>query len=233
MGDRLSYDRLIRELAVGSDAALFFVDYTLAPEMQFPGQNDQAYEALTYIIKNALRYNIDASRVAVVGDGSGGNMAAATALTARMRCGPTIALQVLFYPILDDVSDNVSYRRFSNLATMTAADAAYFFDSYFPDQVSRYQPTAFPLKATIEQLRGVADALIVAGEYDILQYENEAYARKLHDAGVSVTYTCYRGALHGFVTLDALARTKCARGALREATHTLYEALHLRPHPFR
>jgi len=228
MGDRLSYDRLIRELAVGSDAALFFVDYTLSPEAQFPGQNEQAYAALASIAANASRYGIDASRMAVVGDGSGGNMAAATALITNLRNGPSLALQVLLYPILSDVSDNLSYRNFADITTLTAADVAYFLDNYLPGLQSHQQITAFPLKASIQELSGVASALIVAAEYDILQQENEEYARKLAAAGVSVNYRCYRGALHGFVTLDALAGSRCARAALRQTTRTLHKVLHSR-----
>jgi acetyl esterase len=42
LGDKQTHDRLVRDLVVGADAVLIFVDYDRAPESQFPNAIEQA-----------------------------------------------------------------------------------------------------------------------------------------------------------------------------------------------
>lgn len=74
--------------------------------------------------------------------------------------------------------------------------------------------TASPLRADIEQLRGLPDAMVINGEADVLRDEGEAYARKLRGAGVDVTAVRLQGMIHDFVMLNALDQTKACRAAM-------------------
>lgn len=94
-----THERLVRELANKANAALIFVDYTPSPEAKYPVIPGEDYRALEYIAGNGPRHNLDSSRLAVVGDSVGGNMAAVMALMAKERDGPDIALQALFYQV--------------------------------------------------------------------------------------------------------------------------------------
>ena len=47
----------------------------------------------------------------------------------------------------------------------------------------------------------------------------KTYARQLTAAGVEVTLTRYPGAIHGFVSLNALANTPASRAAVTQITH--------------
>ena len=83
---------------------------------------------------------------------------------------------------------------------------------------------AYPLRATIEQLRGLPEALIITDD-DILQDEGEAYAYKLAQAGVRVTSVRYNGTVHDFAMLNPLANTPATRGAVAQAIAALRAAV--------
>jgi acetyl esterase len=225
LGDRNTHDRLVREIAVGVEAAVVFVDYDRSPEARYPVAIEQAYAATCYVVDHSTDLRIDPSRLAVVGDSVGGNMAAALTLMARERRGPKIAFQVLFYPATDADFDTVSYTRFADGPWLTKRAMQWFWDAYLPDPAARKQPTATPLNASLHELAGLPEALVIVDENDVLRDEGEAYARRLSDAGVRVTSVRYNGAIHDFVMLNALADTPATRGAIAQAVGALKVAL--------
>jgi len=225
LGDRNTHDRLVREIAVGTGAAVVFVDYDRSPEARYPVAIEQAYAATRYVVDHGADLRIDASRLAVAGDSVGGNMAAALTLMARQRRGPKIAFQVLFYPVTDADFDTASYTRFADGPWLTKRAMRWFWDAYLPDVAARKQPTATPLNASLDELAGLPETLVVVDENDVLRDEGEAYARRLSDAGVRVTSTRYNGTIHDFAMLNALADTPATRGAIAQAVDALKMAL--------
>src|SRR5262247_2859216 len=112
LGDTHTHDRLIRELANGAHAALVFVNYTPSPEAHYPIPIEEAYAATTWVADHGQTLKVDPARLVVVGDGAGGNMAAAVTLLAKARGGPQIRFQLLFYPVTDATFDTSSYQQF-------------------------------------------------------------------------------------------------------------------------
>jgi len=225
LGDGTTHDRLARELAVGIRAAVVIVEFSRTPESQFPIPVEEAYAATKHVVENAAAFGLEGSRIAVVGDGSGGNIAAAVTLLCKERGGPKIAFQVLFYPITGANFDTASYRIFENGPWLTKRAMQRYWAAYIPNEAEREVITATPLNATIDQLRGLPDALIITAESDILRDEGEAYARKLCEANVRATCVRYLGTIHDFVMLNAIADTPAARGAITQATYALRGAL--------
>lgn len=225
LGDKETHDRLVRELANGAQAAVVFVDYPRSPEAKYPIAIEQAYSTLVWMAAHGDQLNIDPAHMAIAGDSVGGNMAAAVTLLAKERQGPKLAYQVLFYPVTDAAMDTASYSQFGEGGYwLTRAAMQWFWDAYVPvDQ--RQAPTVSPLRASIEQLRGLPPALIIVDENDVLRDEGEAYARNLQLAEVPVTAVRALGTIHDFVMLNALAGTPAARGAIVQATTLLRRAL--------
>jgi len=223
MGGPNTHDHLIRELSVQTGAAVVFVDYDRAPEVQYPVNNEQAYAALRYVADNGAKLGLDGTRLAVAGDSAGGNMAAAVTLMAKARKGPAIARQVLFYPVTNDISENGSYRQFGEGPFLTTKAMHYFLDANYP-AARRGEVLAFPGTAPVDELRGLPPATVIVAENDLLRDEGEAYARKLRAAGVEVSATRYNGTIHDFVMLNPLADSPAAKAAIAQAATELKAA---------
>jgi acetyl esterase len=223
LGGKDTHDRLIREIAVGAQAAVVFVDYRRTPDVVYPVPNEEAYAATQYVAANARALNVDASRLAVAGDSAGGNMAAAVTLLAKDRNGPKISHQLLFYPVTDDISQSASYQAYGNGPWLTTNAMHFFLDAHYPKAV-RNDVLAFPLKASVEQLKGLPSATVIVAENDLLRDEGEAYARKLDAAGVAVTSTRYNGVIHDFVMLNGVANSPATRSAIAQGNAALRQA---------
>jgi acetyl esterase len=224
-GNAHTHDRLIRELTVGTGAAVVFPNYSLSPEAHYPVAIDECYAVLQWVAEHGAEKGLDPSRIAVAGDSVGGNMAAALTLMAKERSGPQISTQVLFYPVTDASFDTESYHQFAEGYWLRRDAMQWFWDQYTTDEAERNEITASPLRASLEQLAGLPKALVITDEADVLRDEGEAYARKLREAGVDVTATRYEGVIHGFVMVNALRSTNAAQDAITEAINHLTDAL--------
>jgi acetyl esterase/lipase len=222
-GNAHTHDRLVRELAVGAQAAVVFPNYSLSPEAKYPTALEEIYAVLQWIVDHAKEYAFDAERLTIAGDSVGGNMAAAITLVAKERKGPNIHKQLLFYPVTDASFDTDSYEQFATGYFLRRDAMQWFWDQYTSDPRERAEVTASPLRATLEQLSCLPPALIITGEADVLRDEGEAYANKLREAGVPVTSVRFQGIIHDFVMLNALADTAAARGAMMLAKAWLRE----------
>jgi acetyl esterase len=228
-GNAHTHDRLIRELAVGTGAAVVFPNYSLSPEARYPVAIEESYAVLEWVAEHGTEQGLDPSRIAVAGDSVGGNMTAALTLMAKHRSGPPIMTQVLFYPVTDASFDTPSYHQFAEGYFLRRDAMQWFWNQYTTDQTQRNEITASPLRASLEQLTGLPKALVITGEADVLRDEGEAYARKLRQAGVDVTATRYEGIIHDFVMLNALRSTNAAEDAITQAINHLTDALGTHP----
>jgi acetyl esterase/lipase len=224
-GNAHTHDRLVRELSVGSNAAVVFPEYDLSPEVRYPHALEQIYSVARWIVASGNDHDLDAERLAIAGDSVGGNMTAAVTLLAKERGDVSFRQQVLFYPVTDASFDTPSYHEFAEGYFLMREGMKWFWDQYTTDESERNQITASPLRATLDQLAGLPDALVITGEADVLRDEGEAYATKLRAAGVEVTAVRIGGVIHDFVMVDALRGTHGAETAINLATSTLKKAL--------
>jgi acetyl esterase len=224
-GNAHTHDRLIRELAAGTGAAVVFTNYSLSPEARYPTAIEEIYAALEWVAEHGGERRLDGSRIVVAGDSVGGNMTAALTLMAKERSGPTLAAQVLFYPVTDASFDTDSYHEFAEGYFLRRDAMQWFWDQYTTDEKERDEITASPLRATTDELSGLPKALVITGEADVLRDEGEAYGRKLRKAGVDVTATRYEGIIHDFVMLNALRGTNAAGAAISQAAEYMRRAL--------
>lgn len=225
-GDAHTHDRLVRDLAVGTHAAVVFPEYDRSPDVRYPVANEQSYRVAQWVTAEGAQKGLDSSRIAIAGDSVGGNMAIALTLMAKERGDVSFVQQVLFYPVTDANFDTGSYERFAEGYFLTREGMKWFWDQYTPSADDRAQITASPLRATIEQLAGLPPALVITAEADVLRDEGEAFAGKLRAAGVPVTQVRYGGIVHDFVMVNSLHDTHAATAAVAQAVATLRSALY-------
>ncbi|TDO46744.1 acetyl esterase/lipase [Kribbella sp. VKM Ac-2527] len=225
LGNAGTHDRLVRELAVGVNAAVVFVEYDRSPEARYPVAIEQAYATARWITDHGPTEGLDAGRLAIAGDSVGGNMAAALTILAKRRGDVTFVHQSLYYPVTDAGQDTDSYREFADGPFLTAKGMGWFWDAYLPDHAKREEATASPLRADLDELAGLPEAFIIVDENDVLRDEGEAYARKLTEAGVRTTSVRYNGIIHDFMMLNPLRETAATTGAMEQAIHVLRKAL--------
>jgi acetyl esterase/lipase len=225
LGNAATHDRLVRELAVGSRAALAFVEYPNSPEARYPVAIEQGYATAQWISREGDSKGLDPSRIAVAGESVGGDMTAALTLMAKERGDVRFVHAGMYYPVTDAAMDTASYDEFADGPYLTRNAMEWFWDAYIADPAQRSEITASPNHATIEQLQGLPPTLLLVDEADVLRDEGEAYAAKLRLAGVPVTTVRYDGTIHDFMLLNALSQTRATRAAIAQATAFLREAL--------
>lgn len=224
-GDEHTHDRLFRELAVGAGAAGVFPVYDRAPEKGYPTQVEQNYAVGQWVLEHGAEHGLDTSRVAVTGESVGGCMSAVFALMNKDRGGIDLKAQVLLYPVANADFDTPSYLQFAEGYYLTRDGMKWFWDAYTTDETQRAEKYAAPLRASLDELKGLPRTLVITDEADVLRDEGEQYANKMREAGVDVTSVRVAGMVHDFLLLDSLRNTKAANVARGLAIDALKNAL--------
>lgn len=221
IGDLDSHDAICRQLANESGCRVVAVDYRLAPENKFPAAFDDAYAALVWTEANASDHHINPNRLAVAGDSAGGNLAAAVALHTRLKGGPQLKYQVLFYPVTQARAQTASMHDLATGYFLEKAGMDWFCDQYLPAGADVNDPRVSPLAA--KDVSGVAPAYVLVAGFDPLKDEGKDYAAKLKAAGVAVDYVEFESMIHGFLGMAGLVPQ--AGQAIREAGKAMANAL--------
>jgi acetyl esterase len=220
-----THERLVREIAIKANVVVIFINYPLSPEAKYPIALEQVYAATKWVAENRQSINVNSSRLAIVGDSVGGNLAAALTLLAKERRRPSIKFQVLSYPVTNANFETPSYVKFEQGYWLTRDAMKWFWNNYTSNQTNLKDPMVSPLQASVEQLKGLPPALIINGENDVLRDVGEAYALKLLEDGVRVTAVLYHSTIHDFVMLNTIADDPAPRGAIEQAAHMLSKIL--------
>lgn len=211
LGSRRSVEHSMRLLAQYSGAAVFSVEYRLAPEHPFPCAADDAWSALRWVYRSAAALGIDRARIAVGGDSAGGNLAAVCARRDRnMRTG-ILKGQLLVYPVLSQCEPAVPGYHFSvedyeiceeqkqwaQAAVFSLKNMMDRFRLYTQTPAEDRSPDASPLLDG--SFAGLPPTWLFCAEFDYLTQQAKAYAAQLAAAGVRVSLAVYRGMPHGFM----------------------------------
>lgn len=195
LGSVEAEDRWCRTLAVDTGAIVVSVDYRLAPEDPYPAGLRDVSTALAWTISNAEDLAVDASRVAVMGNSSGANLATAACLWARTHREAMPAAMILWYPALDDALATPSAREFERGIGFSTGSIRRLWELYLQGA----EPTEYAAPARTRSVAGLPAALVLTAEQDPLRDEGETFARRLSRAGVPVELHRFGGMPHGFI----------------------------------
>jgi acetyl esterase len=221
IGSLDTHDLIARNLCAGAAALVASVDYRMGPEHRFPAAVEDCFAALQWLCTNAGGLGADPDRLGVHGDSAGANLAAVMALMARDAGSPKLRLQSLVYPISDYTLSGASYQKFAEgYGLLTHAAMVWFQERYLRSPADAQDWRASPIKAA--SLGGVAPAIIVTAECDVLHDDGENYAEALRCAGVAVEYCEYPGMIHGFFGMvpiidDAMNAQRAVAAAFKRA----------------
>lgn len=219
IGSLESCHRLCALIAKEAGAPVLSVDYRLAPEFKHPIGLDDCIAAYNWAVDNAARYGAPVGKAAVGGDSMGGLFSAIIAQESRRTKAPV--LQLLIYPGLDFVSETPSMHEFADAWPLTAETLDFFVKQYLPDSADPSDPRISPGRT--QDLRGLAPALIYGAGFDMLLDQGAAYAQRLQEAGVKVSYTCFASLPHGFVAFPSA--TPAAEAAIKRIARETAAAL--------
>lgn len=197
IGSLDTHDFVARNLCGGTGALVASVDYRMGPEHKFPAAVDDCVAAVEWVHANAESLGVDSRRIGVHGDSAGGNLAAVVALLARDAGGPQLRLQSLVYPVTDYGLVGDSYGKYATGYGVLTRDAMVWFRDHYlrsPDDARDWR--ASPVRAA--NLAGVAPAIVITAECDVLHDDGERYAEALRRARVPVEYKEYPGMIHAF-----------------------------------
>ncbi|MEQ4725105.1 alpha/beta hydrolase [Nonomuraea sp. B19D2] len=197
-------DALCRYLAAEAGVVVVNVDYAVAPQNRFPAPPRQAFEAVRWVAAHGTEHGWDGTRLTVGGQSAGGALAAAVARQALEQGGPKIALQVLHYPPLDLVTPGKDKRSVIAKPMLRPWMGEVFDNAYAPDPDLRAHHLASPAHpGDIADLTGIAPALVITPEFDLLHAEGERYAQRLRKAGALAEHFDVPQADHAYDMKDA------------------------------
>ena len=202
LGSLDSFHPLASALCDVTGCVVVAAGYRLAPEYPYPSALQDIQAVTDWAYSAYVRTGHRGRPFVIVGDSAGGNLAAVVARWDARAPHPRLDLQVLAYPVTDCATDTDSYRDPQNQLLLTRERMKWFWQMYAPDPGLRMQPDLSPLRAC--DLSGLPPALIMTAEHDVLRDEGEAYARRLHAAGVSVELKRFHGQAHGFLSRVSL-----------------------------
>lgn len=200
LNDLDTHDDLCRRLAKRSGWLLAALDYRRAPEHTHPSALEDAYHAYRWLSDNAGLVGCDPTRSAVVGESSGGTIAAGLTLLLRDGGAPMPTYQVLAYPLLDGVDRWPSRGEHGSGYILDIEQVRWYLGNYMSPTCNPTDPYLFPILS--RDLSGLPPTLVMTAEFDPLRDEGIAYAKRLAQAGVAVEHLHADDQMHGFLLLS-------------------------------
>ena len=169
-----THDTPLRSVANRCDCLVVSVGYRLAPKNPYPAATNDAYAATKWVAEHALEIGGDPHRIAVGGDGAGGNLAAVVTLMSRDRNRPFLVYQVLIYPILDALMTTYSWAE--SVDPVLTSDAMLAKWSVYVTSKTSFDDR-YVSPGNGQSLKDLPPALIIIGLNDPLGDEVDRYAR--------------------------------------------------------
>jgi acetyl esterase/lipase len=199
-GDRLGGVGSLTDWLLRYNGVAVTVDYRLAPEFPDPTPVEDCYAGLVWMADHAAELNIDADRIVIAGASAGGGLAAGTTLLARDRQGPTLAGQLLMYPMLDDRDQTLSSRQIDGVGLWDRGSNRTGWTALLGDRRGTPNVSIYAAPARATNLTNLPPTFIDCGSAEVFRDEDVAYANAIWAAGGRAELHVWPGGFHAFDT---------------------------------
>ncbi len=191
------YHTPVARYVSASGVPVLTVAYRRAPEAPAPIPVTDCHSGLCWLADHAAELGIDPNRIGIMGDSSGGGIAASLAIYARDQGGPHICKQLLIYPMLDD-RNVVPDPLLAPFAPWSYDDNITGWTALLGEDCGGPHVTPYGAAARLTDFTNLPAAYIDIGELDIFRDETMRYAHNLMLAGVSTELHVHPGAAHAY-----------------------------------
>lgn len=220
LGSIDSDDASARGIATTARAVVVSVGYRLAPEHPFPAAWEDALAAYQWLLDHAACIQGDGSRIALAGEGAGGNLALATAISARDK-GFVLPRHVLaISPVTQSGTNTHSYLENAVASPLGRNDMVWCFERLVTSRELLKDPR---LQLVDAVLAGMPPVTLLTARIDPLRCDAQKLRDALASAQVQVEWRDFEGVTNGF--FNAAAVVEKAREAHRYAAGRLAVAL--------
>lgn len=201
-GSLNSHDVICRTLAVKTGFKIISVGYRLAPENKFPAGLHDVIDSYKWLNENAKDFGIDPSQIAIGGESSGANLAAACSIWLRDNKTTLPYFQLLLCPPLDLSCSSPSYELLKEGYHLSLDRIKQYISGYIKSPQDIQNPLASPLQ--VADAHSLPPAIIITAGYDPLRDDGEQYAKRLQKADVFTIYKNYGDMIHVFLLLKGV-----------------------------
>ena len=179
---------------LGPELLIASMEYRLAPRHACPAAALDVIDALSWLHSQASALGADASRLGVLGESAGGNLAAVAALHAAQQPQLPVRYAVVFYPMVFNAFDTRSYSLFDkrdrSRGGLNKCGMEFYWRAYCPTAQACDDWHCTPLTAGLHRshARSHPQTLVVSCSEDVLRDDGVRYHAALRDAGVDVRH---------------------------------------------
>jgi acetyl esterase len=195
MENRQTYDASARALAKDAQAVVISVDYRWAPENKFPAAWDDALAAYKWTATKVGSWRGDPRRLALAGEGAGGNLAISTAIATVVADVTRPKAVIAIYPVTQTGATTESYVDSVNAKPLNKAMIAWFLDKTLNSMADKSDPRLDIIHAKLSLLPPVT---IISAQIDPLRSDGAMLEEALKQVNVKVTRKEYEGVTHDF-----------------------------------
>ena len=219
IGTPQAYDLSARALAKEAQAVVISPDYRLAPENKFPAAWEDAVAVYKWTASKVGSWRGDPRRLALAGEGAGGNLAISTALST-VAAGLTRPKAVIaIYPVIQTGTTTESYVDSVNAKPLNKAALDWFLDKTLNSSADKADPRLDIIHAKLSLLPPVT---IINAQIDPLRSDGAMLEEALKQVNVKVMRKEYEGVTHDF--FGAAAVLPAAKKAQSFAADQLKDA---------
>jgi len=222
LGDVDHYDATPRTLAQRTGAVVVSSHYRQAPEHRFPAAHEDAFAAWNWLVDHAESLGGDLDRLAIVGEGSGANLAVNVALRVKAQGGRLPIHLGLVTPMATLTFDLASHLEINETGPFRTETFKWAARKLLRNKDDAHDPRLELIERG--DLGGLPPATIILAEADPLRSEGEALGDQLRRSGVWVDTTTYDGVTHGFFGLYQIVnKAMFAQGQLARNLNAAFE----------